>query len=254
MNSPYGWWLPIDISTHGHRIDQLINVLHYFMLVLFIGWGLFMLYCLIKFRARPGHKATPVLHHFKLPTYLEVGVALFEVALLLFVSYPIWANVKNDMPKDEDSTLVRVTAEQFAWNFHYPGPDGKFGRTDASLIDPEANNPIGLDRANDPNAKDDIISVNLLHFPMSKPVKAFLMSKDVIHSFAIPVMRVKQDVVPGAVMPIWFQANQTGQYDIMCAQLCGVGHTTMRGRISVDTDEEFKAWMAEETAALGQGE
>lgn len=250
MNSPYGWWLPINISAHGHRIDQLINVLHWFMAVLFVGWGLFMLYCLVRFRARPGHKATPVTQHFKLPTYLEVGVALFEVVLLLFVSYPIWAQVKNEMPKEEDAIVVRITAEQFAWTMHYPGADGKFGRTDPSLIDAESNNPVGLDRQNDPNAADDILSVNMLHFPVNKPVKAFLTSKDVIHSFAIPVMRVKQDAIPGTVIPMWFEANQTGQYDIMCAQLCGVGHTTMRGRISVDTEEEYKAWLAEEAALL----
>ncbi len=251
MDKPYGWWLPINISTHGKPIDDLINSLHWFMLALFVGWGIYFVYCLIKFRARPGHKADSTEKHFRLPTYIEIGIAIFETILLVFVSYPIWSSVKNDMPSDSDSLRVRVVAEQFAWNIHYPGDDGIFGRTDPELIAPEDNNPIGLDREGDPNAKDDIISINNFHFPVNKPVRVDLSSKDVIHSFGIPVMRVKQDAIPGTVIPVWFEANQTGSFDIMCAQLCGVGHTRMRGEITVQSDEEFKAWLAEERTYLG---
>ncbi|MEZ4751420.1 MAG: cytochrome c oxidase subunit II [Bdellovibrionota bacterium] len=250
MNEPYGWWLPINISANGAPIDQLITTLHWFMVLLFTGWGIFYLYCLFRFRARPGHQADATPKHFRLPTYLEVGVAIFEVFLLVFISYPIWSKVKNEMPSDEEALVVRVTAEQFAWNIHYPGKDGIFGQTSPDLISPEDNNPIGLDRENDPNAKDDIISINVMHFPVNKKVKVYLSSKDVIHSFGIPVMRVKQDAIPGTVVPVWFEANKTGKFEIMCAQLCGVGHTRMRGEIHVDTDEEFQKWLQDEAQYL----
>jgi cytochrome c oxidase subunit 2 len=243
----YGWGLPPDISTHGPQIDNIINLLHWFMLVLFVGWGIFMLLALIKFRARPGHTAN--YHGVKthVSTYLEGAVAVVEVFFLVFLSIPVWAEIKaSPPPPDKADINVRVVGEQFAWNIHYPGPDGKFGKTDVSLVG--AENPLGLDRK-DPAAKDDITTINQLHFPVNKKVLVNLTSKDVIHSFALPVMRVKQDAIPGMTVPVWFEANQTGQFEIGCAQLCGLGHYRMKGFFSVDTDEQYAAWLKEQSEA-----
>ena len=249
MKNYYGWWLPIDISTNGWEIDRLIIVVHIIMAVLFVGWLLFFIYSVLRFRARAGHKAEYHTKHFKLPTYLEVGVALTEVVLLAAFSFPIWSHTRVEFPSKEAALHVRVVAEQFAWNIHYPGPDGVFGKASAGLMN--ASNPLGLD-PEDPAGKDDIATINQLHIPVNKPVIVDLSSKDVIHSFSLPVMRVKQDVIPGQLIPIWFEAKQAGEFEIACAQLCGLGHYRMRGFFTVDTTEKFDEWMAAQAAEKGK--
>lgn len=240
MEKYYGWGLPIDISAHGPAIDRLIYIIHFFMAVLFIGWLTFVILALIRFRARPGHQAVYQAGHFKTPNYVEVAVALVEGLLLVGFSFPIFSQIKNQMPSRGRALEVRVVAEQFAWNVHYPGPDGIFGKTDPRLMG--AANPVGLDPA-DPAGKDDVVTVNQMHVPVNQPVIARLSSKDVIHSFGIPVMRVKQDVIPGQVIPVWFEARKSGNFEIACAQLCGLGHYRMRGFFTVETEEAFNAWL-----------
>ncbi len=241
----YSWGLPVDISTHGHQIDQLINILHVFMIALFVGWCAFLIYTLVRFRQKPAKKAEYHEKHFKTPTYLEIGVALFEVALLFVLAIPLFYQVRRQFPPEDKSLIVRVVAEQFAWNIHYPGPDGVFGKTDIKKISPA--NPLGMD-ATDPAGKDDITNLNQLHVPVNTPVIVELSSKDVIHGFAIPVMRVKQDVIPGQQVRVWFEAKDTGNFEIACAQLCGLGHYRMRGFFIVETKEKFDAWIAAELA------
>ncbi len=249
MEQPqYGFWLPPNISTHGAEIDNLISTLHWFMAVLFIGWGLYLVYCLIRFRERPGHEADVTsAPHFVVPKYIEIGIIVIEACLLIFFSAPIWARVKQDFPKESEALIVKVTAEQFAWTIHYPGRDRKFGQLKNELID--GTNPTGLDR-NDPNGVDDIISPNILNIPVNQKVIVQLSAKDVIHSFSLPVMRVKQDAVPGMTIPLWFEATQTGKFEIACAQLCGVGHTQMRGFFNVMTSQEYDTWYNEEEKSL----
>lgn len=242
-NHYYGWGLPIDISTHGAVIDRLIWTLHIAMIVLFVGWFSFLVYTLLKFRQRSGHKAEYHVPHFKLPTYLEIAVALFEFVLLFVLSTPLWAQVRTQMPTDPGALHVKIVAQQFAWNVHYPGKDGIFGKSSPSLM--SSTNPVGLDMT-DANAKDDVVTINQLHVPVNTPVIADLSSKDVIHSFTVPVMRVKQDVIPGQSIPVWFTAKETGDFEIACAQLCGVGHYRMRGYFNVETQENFSKWLASE--------
>ncbi|MBI4353226.1 MAG: cytochrome c oxidase subunit II [Candidatus Omnitrophica bacterium] len=241
----YGWGLPVDVSVHGWQVDQLIVVVHVFMAVLFIGWFSFLIYALIRFRQKPAHQADARARHFKLPTYVEAGVALFEVVLLCAFSFPIFSQARNEFPREDKALKVRVVAEQFAWNVHYPGKDGLFGRMDPKLI--KAVNPLGLDPA-DPAGRDDVTTVNQLRVPVHTPVIVELASKDVIHSFAIPVMRVKQDVIPGQTVRSWFEAKQTGNFQIVCAQLCGLGHYRMRGFFTVQDKDEFRTWFDAETA------
>jgi cytochrome c oxidase subunit 2 len=245
----YGWWLPPDLSTHGPRIDSIINWMHVFMVVLFVGWGTFLVYTLIKFRARPGHKADYHGIRTHSSTYLETAVAVVEVFFLVGLSIPVWADIKSNPPKPgEADVVVRVVAEQFAWNVHYPGPDGKFGKTDVSAV--SGDNPLGLVKS-DESAKDDIATINQFHFPVGKKVLVYLTSKDVIHSFNLPVMRVKQDAIPGQTIPVWFEANGTGQFEIACAQLCGLGHYRMKGFFSIDTPEQYDVWLKEQSKAGG---
>ncbi|MSR76616.1 MAG: hypothetical protein EXS63_00085 [Candidatus Omnitrophica bacterium] len=240
MNHYYGWGLPVNISTHGAAIDHLIYVIHIFMAVLFIGWFIFLIYALIKFRSRDGHKAIYDINHFKVPTYLEVFVALLEVVLLVGFSFPIMNQVRQQIPDKSKALEVRVLGEQFAWNIHYPGPDGLFGKSAPEFMKP--GSPVGLD-PEDPIGKDDVVTINQMNIPVHRPVLVHLSSKDVIHSFFLPVMRVKQDAIPGQSIPVWFEATQTGKFEIACAQLCGLGHYRMRGFFNVQSPEDFAKWL-----------
>ena len=249
ITGDYGPTLPPNIAKHkyAHQGDYLINFLHVFMIALFVGWSVFMAYCLIRFRQRPGHVADNRSIKAKPAKYLEVGVAVVEAFLLIAISIPAWASVKGDLPTPEDNPLrLRVIAEQFAWNFHYPGKDGVFGRTSPDLID-LATNPIGLDD-DDPNREDDFV-VPELHIPVDRPVIVEIMSKDVIHSFSIAVLRVKQDAIPGMRIPVWFEAGKTGNYEVACAQLCGNNHYSMRALMTIhQTQEDFDDWLSEQKA------
>lgn len=212
----YGRWLPPLLSEHGGQIDHLIDVLHVFMAVLFVGWGIFFVYCLTKYRQRPGRTARYEPVKGTISKYSEVGVGAFEAFLLIGLSMPLWAWYKNEPPDEKERFEVRVIAEQFQWNFHYPGKDGKFGPTRADLISP--SNPIGLVETH-PDAADDIVSVNEFHVPVGKPIYVRLTTKDVIHSFAIPTMRVKQDAIPGMEIPIWFTVKEDARSDVLREQM-----------------------------------
>ncbi len=239
----YGYLMPPDWSLHGHGIDQLIYLVHIFMVALFIGWGIFLTIALIRHRQRPGHQANYESATSKLPKFIEVGIVLFEVFLLVGLSFPIWNRYKTDPPAAEDALTVRVVGQQFVWNIHYPGEDGKFGKTSIKFV--SDFNPLGID-PDDPASVDDFFAVNQFHIPVNKPIIAQISSKDVIHSFGVPVLRVKQDATPGMAVPIWFTATQTGQFEIICSQLCGVGHSLMKGIITVDNDEDFGKWWQEQ--------
>ena len=247
--------LPRLAAANGAQIDGLIGWTHIFMFILFVGWGSFFVYCLLRFRKsrHPVANYTGVKTHAS--SYLEIGVAVVEGILLFAFSIPLWAARVDDLPPRHEALLVQVTGEQFAWNVHYAGADGVFGRTDLKLLDLQSN-PLGLDR-NDPAAKDDVTTLNQLYLPVNKPIIVRLRSKDVIHSFGVPEFRVKQDAIPGLTIPIWFVPNVTTaemrsrmgnaefQYEIACAQLCGLGHARMRGFVTVQTAEEFQKWMDE---------
>jgi cytochrome c oxidase subunit 2 len=245
----YGWWLPPDVSVHGHEIDFTINMLHWFMLVLFIGWSVFIVYCLIRFRQRPGHVAIYEPIRPTIYRWLIGGVAVAEAVLLIGIDGPAWARLKTEYPR-ENPLIIRVVAEQFKWLFHYPGRDGKFGRTAPEFYSDD--NPAGLD--DEDEAGWDDITVRGLHFPVGRPVIARLTAKDVIHSFKIPVMRVTQDVIPGMEIPVWFEAKTTGKFQLGCAQLCGLGHSEMKAELIIETPEDFQKWLDEEHSYLGLDE
>jgi cytochrome c oxidase subunit 2 len=245
--------LPALASAHGGQIDSLIGWIHVFMLILFVGWTAFLVYCLVRFRAsrNPVANYTGLTSHMS--TYSEIGVVVVEAILLVGFAIPLWAARVDERPPESEAVVVHVTGEQFAWNIHYPGPDGVFGPTDINEIDLQTN-PLGLDRS-DPAAVDDVTTVNQLYLPVDTPIILMLKSKDVIHSFGVPELRVKQDAIPGLTVPIWFIPTVTTaemrtkkgdpefQYEIACAQLCGLGHYRMRGFVTVETTEEFQQRM-----------
>lgn len=242
MTGNYGWGLPIEASTFAHEMDSSLILVHISMVVIFVLWGLFFAYCLVRYRSRPGHNAVYPHHSAKhaLGSFVpDVIVLAFEIWLIFIFGMPIWAHIKDSFPKPEDSTHIRITAQQFAWNVHYPGPDGKFGRTDPSLVD--STNPIGLD-PKDPASADDLVVVNDFHVPLGKPILVDLTSQDVIHSFFVPEFRIKQDAVPGMMIPVWVEPTLKGQFELVCSQLCGVGHYRMIGHVKVDSPEEYRAW------------
>ena len=253
----------VSASTQGPAIDNIISLVHWLMLILFVGWGIYFIYTLIRFRASKQPKADyqGVKNHYS--TYAEVGVALIEVALLIGFAFPIWASRVNDVPNSLDSIQIRVVGQQFAWNIHYPGPDNIFGTTKVELVD-EAENPIGLDRS-DENAKDDVVTINQLHIPVNRPINVLLSTKDVIHNFKLPEFRVSQDAISGMEIPVWFKATMTTEefletakgtaregmgFEIACAQLCGLGHYRMKGYLTVHDDKGYGEWMDEQQEYL----
>lgn len=234
--------MPVAAAAHADQIDQIIVVIHWLMAVLFVGWGLFFIYTLIRFRAGANPKAS--YHGMKgtWSKYIEGAVLAAEIIVLVALAMPAWAERVAAFPDEHTSTVVRVVAEQFAWNMHYPGPDHKFGRTDIKLV--SAANPLGLDRS-DPDGKDDITTINQLNLPVNKPVIVHLSSKDVIHSFGLNQMRVKQDAIPGIVHNLWFTPTTTGEWEIACSQLCGLGHYRMRGFYTIQSETDFQAFLKE---------
>ena len=239
--------MPIQASSHAAEIDQMTVLLHWLMLVMFVGWGLFFIFVLFRFRKGANPVASYTGAKGKISKGTEVAVALIEVVLLIFYAIPAWAKRVKAFPSESEAVVVRIVAEQFAWNIHYPGPDGRFGRTAINLI--SADNPLGLDRA-DAAAKDDITTINQLNLPIDRPVLVHLSSKDVIHSFGLIEMRVKQDAVPGMSMPVWFIPSRLGEYEISCSQLCGLGHFRMRGFITVQNQADYDKWFADQQREL----
>ena len=247
--------MPVAASTHAADLDHMTVLVHWLMLVLFVGWGAFFVFVLFRFRRGANPKADYAGAKGKIAKSTEIAVAIVEVVLLIGYAIPAWAIRVKTFPSEGEAVIVRVTGEQFAWNVHYPGPDGKFGRSDIKLV--TADNPLGLDKS-DPNAKDDLTEINQLNIPVDRPILVHLSTKDVIHSFGLYEMRVKQDAIPGMDTPVWFIPSVTTEdmrkklgipdfdYEITCSQLCGLGHYRMRGFVNVQSQADFQKWLADQ--------
>jgi len=239
----YGWGLPVAASTYARDIDFGIRLIHWAMFTIFILWAIFFTYLLIRYKKRDGVPAErEPEHHGIISTSLipDIIVMVFEIGLIFFYAIPVWSKVKTVFPKESEANRIDVIAEQFAWNVHYPGADGKFGKRDLAKI--HFSNPIGLDH-DDPAAADDVVLANEIHMPIGKPTLIRLTSKDVIHSFWVPEFRVKQDAVPGMTIPVWVEPNRVGTYELSCAQLCGFAHSLMRATVVVQTPEDYEKWL-----------
>lgn len=220
----WSWMLPESFSTFGPEIDRMYYVILVITGVVFVLTELTLVYFLWKYRHREGHTADPVHGNVKAEV-VWTTVPFLIVLGIAFASRGSWDRIKDPASIPADAMEVRVEARQFEWNATYPGADGQF------------------------ETADDFTVLNRLHVPVDRPVSILLESEDVIHSLYLPEMRVKQDAVPGMAIPLWFEAVQTGEYTIGCAELCGIGHTRMRGVLTVSSIADYQSWLAEQQAA-----
>jgi len=235
--SPW-WWTPIA-SNWGY-IDDTIILTFWITGVVFIAVILFMAYCIVKFRYKEGNRAEYEPENKKLEWWLTILTGL-GVAGMLIPGLFVWDQFVT-VPKD--ASKIEVMAQQWQWSFRYPGKDGVLGTSEIKFINDD--NPFGLN-PDDPNGQDDVlVEGDDLHLPIDKPVEVLLRSIDVLHDFYVPQFRAKMDMVPGMITYFWLTPTRTGTFDIMCFELCGVGHYTMRGNVVVETQDSFEEWMSEQ--------
>ena len=239
-------FFPVAAAGHAAAIDGEMMAIHGLMAMLFMGWCMYLAWVIFRFRAGNQPEPLPVAAKGTVAVAVTGGVVVFEAVMLVFVALPMWRARITAPPPAPNAVAVRVVAQQYQWNFHYPGADGQFGDTRPALV--TAENPVGLDRTS-PHAEDDIVAP-IFHVPINRQVVVQLTSKDVIHSFGLPNFRIKQDVVPGMVATVWFTPTLLGQFDIACSQICGVGHYQMRGIVQVDTEEAYTQFLADEAALI----
>ena len=241
-------WMPELASRHGAGIDAM---LHYLLVT--VG-GLFCTgYLVLGYLIWRGSRRTAIGPRFasrKTERFLSraLGLAMAAIAEggVLAIGMPVWQEYfASAVPPD--AVTIDITAQQFAWNVRYPGPDGRFGKTDPQLVD-DTTNPLGLVR-DDPAGKDDIVTLNDIAVPVNRPVRIQLRSKDVIHSFFLPNFRVKQDAVPGMTPEVVFVPTRTGEFELACAELCGLAHYRMRGFFHVLSAPQFDDWLRVQAAA-----
>jgi cytochrome c oxidase subunit 2 len=215
------WWLPDQASTVAPKIDNMFYLILYITTAVFIGVFVTQIFFMIRYRQKSGGKA--IYSHGN--NRLEIAWTLTPAAILIFlgvISQTLWSEIKQDVPAEKDSWVVEIRPRQFQWDVRYSGTDGKFG------------------------TPDDIEAINNLHVPEGKMVLVKMTAQDVIHSFFVPEFRMKQDAVPGLLTQYWFTATKSGEYDIACAELCGLGHYKMKGRIFIHPQAEFDAWYTAE--------
>ncbi len=214
-------YFPHDISTFGLQVDWFFELIFWIVMVVWIAVMIAMVVLMIRYRTRPGRKAEYIEGNSRLEIIWATATAAILV-VLAFMSRSTWADIKEHGPAGD--VFYLVSAKQFNWEFTYPGPDGKFG------------------------TEDDLTAENEMHVPVNKVVRIDLTSKDVIHSFFVPNLRLKQDAVPGRVIHVWFEATETGQYEIACAELCGFGHSGMKATLTVQSQEDFDKWLKDQYA------
>lgn len=215
-------WFPEDVSEQGHRIDKLFMVILWLTGAVFVATEVCLVWFMLRYDRAKNTESVKFTHGSHT---LEVVWTVLPAATLLFIAIyqmNVWADTKVRKP-GAPGVVVEVTARQFEWRLRYPGEDGQF------------------------DTPDDVYHVNDLHVPVDEEVMIRLKSQDVLHSFFLPNLRVKQDAVPGMEIPVWFRAKKNGAYDLVCAELCGWGHYKMRGRLTVQSRTDFDAWLSELT-------
>lgn len=237
MLSPW-WWTPIA-SNWGY-IDTTLVITFWITGVVFAAVILFMAYCVWRFRHRPGRKAEFDPENRRLEAGLTVATAL-GVAAMLAPGLIVW---QQFITVPDEATDVEVFAQQWSWSFRLPGEDGRLGRSDARFVG--ADNPLGINPRDRFGRDDVVVEFGDLYLPIDKPVKMVLRSIDVLHDFYVPEFRAKMDMVPGTVTYFWFTPTRTGEFEILCAELCGVGHAFMRGYVQVVEDADYEVWLQEQ--------
>ncbi|MEO8009044.1 MAG: c-type cytochrome [Betaproteobacteria bacterium] len=231
-------WFFTPIASNWVAMDNTISLTFWVTGFVFVAVNLFVAYCLVRYRQRKGSRAKYEPENNKLESWL-VGLTAVGIAGLLAPGLMVWAKFV-DVP--QDAAVFEAVGKQWNWSYRFPGKDGKLGTVDSRQVNDK--NPFGMN-PDDPNGQDDVlISSPELHLPIGKPVKALLRSIDVLHDFAVPQFRAKMDMVPGSVTYIWFTPTRTGTFDLLCNELCGVGHFAMRGKVVVEEESAFQAWLS----------
>lgn len=231
-------WYFTPIASNWDTIDLTVDITFWVTGIVFVGVNLFMAYAVIRYRQRKGLKAMYEPENKKLEAWL-VGLTTVGVVAMLAPGLFVWAKFV-EVPKD--AAVVEAVGKQWHWSYRFPGKDGVLGTVDARFV--SEKNPFGMN-PDDPQGRDDIlISSPELHLPIGKPVKVLLRSVDVLHDFAVPQFRVKMDLVPGLVSYLWFTPTRAGKFDLLCEELCGLAHYTMRGKVVVEDDGAFQAWLS----------
>ena len=235
--SPW-WWTPIA-SNWGY-VDDTIIATFWITGVVFIAVVMFMAYCVFRYRHREGRRADYEPENKKLEWWLT-GLTTVGVAGMLAPGLVVWDQF---VTVPEDATEFEVVGQQWQWSFRLPGKDGVLGTTEARNISFE--NPFGIN-IDDPNGQDDIlIEDSEVHLPLDQPVKVLLRSIDVLHDFYVPEFRAKMDMVPGMITYFWLTPIRAGTFDILCFELCGTGHYVMRGKVVVEEDSAYQAWLQDQ--------
>jgi cytochrome c oxidase subunit 2 len=231
------WWFT-PIASNWTTMDDTVNLTFWVTGIVFVAVNLFMAYCIVRYRHRQGLKAHYQPEDKKLEWWLTI-VTTVGIAAMLAPGLLVWAKF---VTVPDGASEIEVVGQQWNFSYRFPGKDGSFGTTNIRLASPE--NPFAID-PNDPKGQDDVLVTSAeLHVPIGKPIKFLLRAKDVLHQFAVPPFRVKMDMVPGMVTYFWLTPTRTGSFDALCEQLCGTAHFTMRGRVVVDTEKDFQAWLA----------
>jgi cytochrome c oxidase subunit 2 len=234
------WWFPPPINAHAVSYDEQFNRTLLVCGIIFVLAQFALGWVIVKFR-NDGKRALYSHGNNRLEMIWTSATAVLFLGIVV-MGTKIWAGVHFDAPP-ANAIPVEVLAKQFAWSFRYPGPDGKFGRTDLKLINDAAGNPFGVDDK-DPASRDDLISASL-KVPAGQPIKLLLHSRDVIHNFFVRELRMKQDLVPGMEIPLFFTADKIGTYEVPCSELCGLGHFQMRTTMQVMSPDDFEKWKIE---------
>jgi len=231
-------WYFTPIASNWGMIDDTVTITFWVTGIVFVAINLFMAYAVIRYRYRKGKRAEYAPENKKLEAWL-VAVTTVGVVAMLAPGLFVWAKFV-EVP--QDAAVFEALGKQWHWSFRFPGKDGVLGTVAARYVSDK--NPFGMN-PNDPNGKDDVLVTSPeVHLPLGRPVKALLRSIDVLHDFAVPQFRVKMDLVPGLVTYIWFTPTRTGEFDLLCEELCGLAHFTMRGRVVVEEEKAFQAWLS----------
>ena len=235
--SPW-WWTPI--ASNWSYIDDTISLTFWITGFVFTAVILFMAYCVFRFRHREGRRAAYEPESARLEWWLTVVTAV-GVAAMLAPGLFVW---QQFVTVPDEASEFEVVGQQWQWSFRLPGEDGRLGASDTENVSPD--NPLGLS-PDDPNGQDDVvIEGGDLHLPMGKPVKVLLRSIDVLHDFYVPEFRAKMDMIPGMVTYFWLTPTRTGTFEILCFELCGLGHPDMRGVVVVEEESDYQAWLQEQ--------
>ncbi|HEX2495181.1 MAG TPA: c-type cytochrome [Steroidobacter sp.] len=246
------WWFT-PIASNWTTVDDTVNVTFSVTGAVFVIVNLFLAYAVIRYRHRKGAKAHYEPENRRLEWGLTIATSV-GIAAMLAPGLAVWAKF---VTVPHDASVVEVLGQQWSWSYRFPGRDGVLGKSDSRLI--SVDNPFGVAPEDPASADDVLVSTPELHLPLDKPVKFLLRAKDVNHQFAVPQFRVKMDMVPGMVTHFWLTPTRTGRFDLLCEQLCGTAHFTMRGRVVVDSEKDFDAWLSqqptfERTRSLAAGD